>query len=305
MKSRSKAEAAPHLVACKPQNSASKLAFFLAVFWAGPDPKIFGIPVVDRSEIRCYPVSNRSTFLLLFVVDLKCFMFVMSITGTGTNRDDHIHMGTIVNGANGGFKGKAGSVIGSSWKSINYIKGLYKKRTKPATEAQLIQQEKFRTLMRFLLPINVFLKIGFGLKNTNKWTPINAAFQFNLDRAITGSYPDYSLDYSKVVIADGSLYGGGTVGVAYDAGDLTFSWSTGASDTFETFADDRVYVLAYHPGRDEFISAPAPGTRANGEVTFTVPDHLATGSVHTWMFLSNRTKTRVSKSVYLGEVQLI
>ena len=68
-------------------------------------------------------------------------------------------MGTIVNGANGGFKGKAGSVIGSSWKSINYIKGLYKKRSKPASELQMMQQEKFRTLMRFLLPINMFLKI--------------------------------------------------------------------------------------------------------------------------------------------------
>ncbi len=214
-------------------------------------------------------------------------------------------MGTIVNGANGGFKGKAGSIIGSSWKSINYIKGLYKKRSKPASEAQMMQQEKFKTLMRFLLPINFFLKIGFGRKNTEKLTPINAAFQFNLDKAITGVYPDYALDYAKVSIADGSLYGGGSVAVAYDAGDLTFTWSTGNSETFETFADDMVYVLAYHAEKDEFISTPAPSTRALGTVTFSVPEHLATGAVHTWLFLSNRSKTKVSKSVYLGEIQLI
>ncbi|APU97195.1 hypothetical protein K2F45_11680 [Sphingobacterium siyangense] len=214
-------------------------------------------------------------------------------------------MGTIVNGANGGFKGKAGSVIGSSWKSINYIKGLYKKRSKPASEAQLIQQEKFRTLMRFLLPINVFLKIGFGGKNTEKVTPMNAAFQFNLKRAITGAYPDFSLDYSNISISDGGLYGGGTVSASFDSGELIFTWSTGASETFETFADDLVYVLAYHPEKDEFISTPAPSTRSLGVVTFLVPDHLASGSVHTWLFLSNRSKTRVSKSVYLGEIQLI
>lgn len=214
-------------------------------------------------------------------------------------------MGTIVNGANGGFKGKAGSIIGSSWKSINYIKGLYKKRSKPASEAQMMQQEKFKTLMRFLLPINFFLKIGFGRKNTEKLTPINAAFQFNLDQAITGIYPDYTLDYSKISISDGSLYGGGTVGVSYDAGDLTFTWSTDDSETFETFSDDMVYVLAYHPEKDEFISTPTPSTRAAGTVSFTVPEHLATGAVHTWLFLSNRSKTKVSKSVYLGEIQLI
>ncbi|RKF31909.1 hypothetical protein BCY89_17320 [Sphingobacterium siyangense] len=214
-------------------------------------------------------------------------------------------MGTIVNGANGGFKGKAGSIIGSSWKSINYIKGLYKKRTKPASEAQLIQQEKFRTLMRFLLPINVFLKIGFGGKNTEKVTPMNTAFQFNQKMAITGVYPDFSLDYAKISISDGGLYGGGTVSASFDSGELIFTWSTGASETFETFGDDLVYVLAYHPEKDEFISTPAPSTRSTGMVTFLVPDHLATGSVHTWLFLSNRSKTRVSKSVYLGEIQLI
>lgn len=42
-------------------------------------------------------------------------------------------MGTIRQGANGSFRGKAGSVIGSSWKGIDYIKGLPKKRTKGAT----------------------------------------------------------------------------------------------------------------------------------------------------------------------------
>lgn len=47
-------------------------------------------------------------------------------------------MGVIRRGVNGCFKGKAGSVIGSSWKSIDYIKGLYKKRTKPASEEQLV-----------------------------------------------------------------------------------------------------------------------------------------------------------------------
>ncbi|WP_294186638.1 DUF6266 family protein [uncultured Sphingobacterium sp.] len=214
-------------------------------------------------------------------------------------------MGTIVHGANGGFKGKAGSVIGSSWKSINYIKGLYKKRSKPASEAQLMQQEKFKTLMRFLLPINFFLKIGFGLKNTEKLTPINAAFQFNVNKAITGVYPNYALDYGNISIADGGLYGGGTVAVSYDSGELTYSWSTGGSDVFETFGDDLVYVLAYHPEKDEFISSTKPSTRETGVVSFMVPDHLTTGSVHTWLFLSNRSKTKVSKSVYLGELQLI
>ena len=85
-------------------------------------------------------------------------------------------MGTIVNGINGGVSGKTGSVIGSSWKSINYLKGLYKKSNKPATEEQLINQAKFKLVMRFLLPITSYLQIGFGQKKADRQTPVNAAF---------------------------------------------------------------------------------------------------------------------------------
>src|SRR5690606_30349996 len=152
-------------------------------------------------------------------------------------------MGTIRNGANGGFKGKAGSVIGSSWKSIDYIKGLYKKRTKPATEEQLVQQAKFRTLMRFLLPITAFIRIGFGQKKEELMTAINVAFKENLEPTLTGDYPDYALDYSKLRISDGHFVGGGSETVSVDAGILSVSWDTTPNELYQTKDDDRVYIL--------------------------------------------------------------
>jgi len=36
-------------------------------------------------------------------------------------------MGSYSKGANGIFSGKVGSIIGSSWRSIDYLKGLPKK----------------------------------------------------------------------------------------------------------------------------------------------------------------------------------
>ncbi len=213
-------------------------------------------------------------------------------------------MGTIVNGANGGFKGKAGSVIGSSWKGINYIKGLYKKRTKPSSEAQLQQQAKFTLLTRFLLPIQRFLSIGFGRKKMNKATPGNIALQFNLAEAVQGIYPDYVLDYSKIRISDGALYGAGNVTVSYDEGDVTLNWDTVVNEELGNQLDDVLYVVAYHPERDEFLTNPTRLTRADGTVTFAVPGYLQNGVLHVWYFMSDRTKKRVSKSSYLGELQL-
>lgn len=211
-------------------------------------------------------------------------------------------MGTIRQGANGGFKGKAGSVIGSSWKSINYIKGLYKKRTKPASQAQLEQQEKFKTLMRFLLPINIFLQVGFGRKKTNLVTPINAAFAFNLEDAVQGTYPNYALDYSKIRIADGLLFKAGTMDIEFDSGEIMMTWSTATSDKLKTHGDDLLYILLYHAEQDEFMTTPDVPAREDGSITFAVPQHLQQGELHVWYFMSDRTEKMVSKSSYLGTV---
>ncbi|MBL1407652.1 DUF6266 family protein [Sphingobacterium faecale] len=215
-------------------------------------------------------------------------------------------MGRILHGANGGFKGKAGSVIGSSWKSIHYIKGLYKKSSKPATEAQLIVQEQFKLLMRFLLPIKNFLKVGYGQKKVDKLTPVNVAFQFNKPNVITGTYPAFELDYSKIRIADGSYYAGGTKTASFDAAteELTLTWSPDNNEVYESKDDDLVYILAYHPVADEFLSAPTLPKRVDGTISFGVPEHLLGESVHVWFFFSDRTKVKVSRSSYLGEVTL-
>ncbi|MGQ7856375.1 DUF6266 family protein [Pedobacter sp. WC2501] len=65
------------------------------------------------------------------------------IKHSGINRNPFIetffhlknkNYGNVSKGANGTFSGKVGSVIGSNWRSIDYMKGLSKKNSKPSTE---------------------------------------------------------------------------------------------------------------------------------------------------------------------------
>jgi len=212
-------------------------------------------------------------------------------------------MGVIRRGANGGFKGKAGSVIGSSWKSIEYIKGLYKKRTKPATEEQLMQQARFTLLMRFLLPLAPFLRIGYGMRRVETHTSMNVAFKDNINRVITGNYPDYELDYGQIRIAEGYSAGGAVSASVVDGG-LTVTWDTTLSKLYKQEADDAVYIVLYHPGIDQFMTTPEPPQRADGTATITLPAHFQTGAGHVWLFTASRKDKNVSKSVYLGEVTL-
>lgn len=55
-------------------------------------------------------------------------------------------MGTIKQGILGGFSGKVGTVIGSSWKGISYMKGRAQSTKNPKTAAQTMQRTYFKQL---------------------------------------------------------------------------------------------------------------------------------------------------------------
>lgn len=213
-------------------------------------------------------------------------------------------MGRIRQGANGGFSGKAGSVIGSSWKGVDYIKGLPKKSNKPATQGQLEAQAKFKLLTRFLSSVNMFVQVGFGQKGVNKSTPANSAFQFNLGKAISGVYPSYALDYAKISFSYGSLFNVGTVTQVFDTDKIAITWDTVTSDRLKKMADDQLFILAYHPDKDEFMTTDDIPLRADGTADVPVPEHLRSGTIHLWYFMSDRTETFISNTSYLGEITI-
>lgn len=214
-------------------------------------------------------------------------------------------MATIKHGANGGFKGKAGSVVGSSWKGIDYIKGLSKKRTKPFSEEQKIQQERFATITKFLMPIAPILKLGFGQKNAEAMTPTNVALQVNMDMAVTGVYPLFELDYSKILISSGSFVGGGAMQATVATGTLSIDWDTALNTLYDSKADDQVIILLHQPTINEFMTAPTPPTRADGKVDIVIPAHFLGGKGHVWIFFADRKGKKVSRSSYLGELDLV
>jgi hypothetical protein len=96
----------------------------------------------------------------------------------------------------GGFSGKVGTVIGGTWKGIDYMRSKANKRTFVPSQKQLEQQLKFALMMRFLQPISALLEVSFH-DLAIRQTGTNAAFAYNYRVAITGTFPDYALNYEK------------------------------------------------------------------------------------------------------------
>jgi len=113
-------------------------------------------------------------------------------------------MGRIKKGILGGFSGKVGTVVGANWKSISYIRSLAQNVKNPRTIGQRKQRSKFSIVVALLKQLNVILRIGWKDFAKNQ-SPFNAATKHTLDNAITGTYPNFVIDYKKILISRGNL----------------------------------------------------------------------------------------------------
>lgn len=113
-------------------------------------------------------------------------------------------MGTIKQGILGGFSGKVGTVIGSSWKGISYMRGRAQSVKNPRTEGQVEQRSKFALTLDFLKPITAYVRTGYKTY-ASKQTAFNAAMSYIVKNAVSGAFPNYALDFSRVLVSRGSL----------------------------------------------------------------------------------------------------
>ena len=70
-------------------------------------------------------------------------------------------MAKIEHGILGGFSGKVGTVIGGTWKGIDFMRSKSKRRNFVPTQKQLEQQVKFALIMRFVQPMSALLEVTF------------------------------------------------------------------------------------------------------------------------------------------------
>jgi hypothetical protein len=131
-------------------------------------------------------------------------------------------MATLRKGILGGFSGKVGGVVGSTWKGKQVVKGLPAPRKTGPSPAQLEQQARFGQLVSFLRPVTPLLNQAFEKSNLNM-SAFNKALSNN-QSAVTGIYPDFKIDYTKVILCKGYIRNGEvTKAVAGSEGKLILS----------------------------------------------------------------------------------
>ncbi len=196
--------------------------------------------------------------------------------------------------------GRIGDKIYCVRNGISYVRSLPKKTTIAPTEKQLIQRVKFSLVMSFLAPIISILNESYQKINPRKTGTKMAANQI-FENALTGEYPHFEIDYSKVNLVRGSLNAPMSK-MTYVAGsnELDFTWSVG--NTFNK-QNDVLWPLIYCCALNEFWYDLNLGIRYGDEFgTIKIPVKFTGYEIHVWLAYHSNNCRAFSDSTYMGRV---
>jgi hypothetical protein len=211
-------------------------------------------------------------------------------------------MGRIKTGILGGFSGKVGTVIGASWRGIDYMRGLPKISTKPASTAQLAQRNKMALLRGFLLGVDDIIETCF--QNIQKHTPMNDALSYNMLNSITGTYPEQNINFQQLLFSKGELLSAWSPkAVSTTSEAIDFSWENGNFTPMRA-ADDQVTIVVYDPVAGQFCKLKNSATREEGTSRLLLPPDFSGHAVHCYISFYSEDRQIASTNEYLGAVQV-
>lgn len=220
-------------------------------------------------------------------------------------------MARMKSGPFGPFIGKMGGLVGYMRRGQQVTRAVPHPTTAPPSLKQLISRKQFSMAQQFVSPIKDFINYSFHpeTKGTTR-IPQNAANSYFRKLAIQGEYPDYQIDFSKVMVSKGDLTAPANASVSLSGNLLTFKWATPPAGS-STRNEDQVMLLAYLPdSKSAAFIVGGPG-RSAGEAVLKFLPKLgnAYGSgkdtaAETYIAFISNDRQQVSDSVYLGRLEL-
>jgi len=210
-------------------------------------------------------------------------------------------MARLKNGFLGGFSGKVGPLIGYRHRGQDCIKSRPKKSPKPPSQKQLESRARFKVLNDWRNPLYGFFALSFR-NHTKSHSAQNAAHRFNLG-IVTGEYPNFEIDYSKVVISQGDLPMPLNLKVDRQAnGDLHFSWNS--ATPAKGNSDDLLALLLILKREqwDENYAYTYAAARTTGKFTITADQIPQDKTIHVYATFLSNDRERAANSVYLGKL---
>ncbi len=167
----------------------------------------------------------------------------------------------------------------------------------PKTAKQLAQRSKFGFVNSEMNCMRNLFKITFG---SNQGVSHGVSLAFG---AVTGEYPDFSMDYSKLIISQGGVDTSGFLNATKTTDTtLKFKWDTTAG--FQGDDNDGVNLVLLNADSKVGLLKQNIVLRAEGTVDIELPAVWAGQKVHCWIYFSSPDGMNTSNSQFIETVQL-
>jgi len=197
-----------------------------------------------------------------------------------------------------GMKGKVGPLVVTNWKGVGVVKEAPPETRTTNSPKQVVQKAKFRTAIEFVRHLSGLYSVTYKL-NAQKMTARNSAVGQIVSDAIIGDYPNFKIDFPKVLISKGTLQPVEAT-VAAAAGKITWTWTPNVGINGANELDQSVLVV-YCPQRKQSLYKINAGTRVAGTATLDVTPFQGL-TVVTYLAFTTIDQSRVSDSMFTGEL---
>lgn len=130
----------------------------------------------------------------------------------------------------------------------------------------------------------------------------NAAFSYNFNNAVTGTSPDYTIDYSKALVSRGDLPNAAAPVATLTNTTVFFTW-TDNSGTGDAAATDKAVLVAFCANLNQSVFSTKAGDRSSGAGNLDV-SNFSGETIQTWIAFLSEDGKEASNSIYTGELSV-
>jgi hypothetical protein len=174
----------------------------------------------------------------------------------------------------------------------------------PKTTGQLMQRMRFNLFIALERLVLGFIRTGFkqvavGMSSANVFV------KENVMDAITGVYPSYAVDYTKLKVTMGTLTGADTPTVAAAATHkANFAWSDNSGEG-DALASDKAMVLCINTTKNKAVWDTVTKTRTDAAYSYSLPAAWVGDSVACYLSFMNAAGAIIADSSYVNTIVVL
>lgn len=209
----------------------------------------------------------------------------------------------------GNASGRIGPVVISKSNGVNIVKSIpaidrKARRKKNKRKPKPAQSLRLSMVSTFISTIKKYTDIGFS-KNRHGKAEFPLAVQYNLEHAVTGINPNFSINYPEVVISLGNREMAWSSRISCeDEKTLTVSWEIPDTANIREIGNDLAYVLLYNETKQRTISSGLQVTRSALSISLQIYPQLFGCIIHAYIFFVSPDKKFLSRSDYVGSAAI-